>query len=113
MAEPEQDEVLVVRGVWAPGDELTTLFADHISVTDRGEFFVLTVGQTVHPIVSPGQSDAMDKLRASGEIAIRPLIRVSVPKSAFGAWAAVLGRMAARISQLEDEPKISGDQTSE
>lgn len=98
--QPEQDPrdtgSIAVRGVWQSAVTLEIVHADQIALTFRGDYGVLTIGQIVEPILTPMDSTAIEQLRASGEIPIKPLARFSIPKAAIPQWAAVFATIAAR-----------------
>jgi hypothetical protein len=95
--EPTEAHAVEVRLKWVGIDELDTLHANQVAVQARGDYFLLTFGQTADPILVPGDREALREIQAKGHIPIRPLVRMAVSADDMRRFNDVIGGLMKKL----------------
>lgn len=107
MAEETADVRLELK--WLPTAEpMSAEFVEHMLIGNRGEYYMLTLGQTVEPVSPPNGAEKIAEAIENGALGIRPVARFIVPRGKMEEWARVLGRFVSDSEALrEDSPDAS------
>lgn len=92
-------ELLEVRLKWTGIDELDILHANHMAIQSRGDYFLLTFGQSADPIVAAGDKAALDDLREKRYVPIRPLVRMAVSADDMRRFSEIIGKSVERFDE--------------
>ncbi len=101
--DPQLGEGIQVPLRWAEGADLPLVHADHVLLTFRGQYFVITIGQTAEPMLVAGDEEAIKAVLESG-VSIRPLARFTVPADRMVEWAEVIHRHVQKFAPKDAEP---------
>lgn len=99
----EHDDHLEVRLVWAPDQNLQTIYANHFFITHAGDEFYLTFGELIPPVI---QNESVAELREKigDSLEILPLVRLAIaPDAMLRIAEAIRSNVTTYISRTSNE----------
>ena len=92
---------------WKGLESQPIVFADHLVVSARGDYFLLSVGQVADPQLLPDDTEGAEELRARGTVEINPVARIAVPRTKMIEFLTGASELLARLQIEPSEEDLS------
>ena len=101
-----EDQSVALRLEWPSTSEVPLLFADNFLLSDRGDHYVLAVGQTDDPLVPGNDGAILERLRTRGSIDVRVLARFAVTPETLETFVAAAAKLCAESISSRERPNV-------